>query len=57
MKYRSGARDSAQIVLDDDGLSRVNTTIFRDGEKVLVVDENSINGTFLTAKKWSPEND
>ncbi len=39
------------LVLQDVGLSRKNTTFFRDGEDVLVVDENSTNGTFLNGAK------
>jgi pSer/pThr/pTyr-binding forkhead associated (FHA) protein len=46
-----GRTDSADVVLDDIGLSRVNTTFFRDGEMVLVVDEKSLNGTFLNGEK------
>lgn len=46
-----GRADLAQLVLDDSGLSRLNTTIFRDGEEVLVVDENSTNGTFVNSEK------
>jgi pSer/pThr/pTyr-binding forkhead associated (FHA) protein len=46
-----GRTPSAQLVLDDEGLSRVNTVIFEDGDDVLVTDENSTNGTFLTAKR------
>ena len=38
-------------MLDDVGLSRVNTTFFRDGEMLLVVDEKSLNGTFLNGEK------
>ena len=48
-----GRTDSARIVLEDVGLSRVNTTFFRDGDDVLVVDENSTNGTFVNGKKIS----
>ena len=48
-----GRTDAARIVLEDDGLSRLNTTFFRDGEDVLVVDENSTNGTFVNGKKIS----
>ena len=42
-----GRTPAAQLVLDDEGLSRVNTTIFIEGDEVLVADENSTNGTFL----------
>ena len=48
-----GRTGAAQIVLDDVGLSRVNTTFFRDGDACLVVDENSLNGTFLNGEKIS----
>ena len=50
-----GRTDAARIVLEDDGLSRLNTTFFRDGEDVLVVDENSTNGTFVNGRKISGE--
>jgi pSer/pThr/pTyr-binding forkhead associated (FHA) protein len=42
-----GRTNLAQVVLDDEGLSRINTTIFRDGDEILIVDENSTNGTFI----------
>jgi hypothetical protein len=48
-----GRSDAARIVLDDVGLSRLNTTFFRDGEDVLVVDENSTNGTFVNGRRLS----
>ncbi len=48
-----GRTDAARIVLDDAGLSRLNTTFFRDGEDILVVDEDSTNGTFVNGKKIS----
>src|SRR5688572_24068763 len=46
-----GRTDAATVALDDIGLSRVNTTFFRDGEMILVVDEGSLNGTFLNGEK------
>ena len=46
-----GRSDASQLVLSDQGLSRRNTTIFRDGDAVLLVDENSLNGTFLNGAK------
>lgn len=46
-----GRTDEAQIVLPDSGLSRVNTAIFRDGDEVFVVDENSTNGTFVNGQQ------
>lgn len=50
-----GRTSEADIELDDVGLSRVNTTFFRDGEMVFVVDENSTNGTFLNSEKVGRE--
>ena len=46
-----GRSDASSLVLSDQGLSRRNTTIFRDGEVVLIVDEGSLNGTFLNGRK------
>jgi hypothetical protein len=46
-----GRTPPAQLVLDDEGLSRVNTTVFIDGDDVLVADENSTNGTFLNGER------
>ena len=48
-----GRTDASQIVLSDSGLSRKNTSFFRDGEAVFVVDENSLNGTFVNGEKVS----
>lgn len=46
-----GRTSLAQIVLPDNGLSRLNTTFFRDEDEVFVVDENSLNGTFVNGEK------
>ncbi len=46
-----GRTSLAREILPDAGLSRVNTTFFRDGEDVLIVDENSTNGTFVNGEK------
>lgn len=46
-----GRTDSAKIVLPDSGLSRVNTTFFREDDDVFVVDENSTNGTFINGEQ------
>ncbi len=48
-----GRTPQAQLVLDDEGLSRVNTTFFIDGDEVLVADENSTNGTFVNGERIS----
>jgi len=50
-----GRTDAANIALGDAGLSRVNTTFFRDGDVVFVVDENSLNGTFVNGGKVSDQ--
>jgi pSer/pThr/pTyr-binding forkhead associated (FHA) protein len=46
-----GRTGASAVSIDDSGLSRLNTTFFRDGDDVLVVDENSTNGTFLNGEK------
>ena len=46
-----GRTPDADITIDDVGLSRVNTTVFRDGEMIFAVDENSTNGTFVNGEK------
>jgi pSer/pThr/pTyr-binding forkhead associated (FHA) protein len=46
-----GRTDASDIVIEDTGLSRKNTTIFRDGDLVLIADENSTNGTFVNGRK------
>ncbi len=46
-----GRTNQANVAIDDVGLSRVNTTFFRDGDKFFVVDEDSLNGTFLNGEK------
>ena len=48
-----GRTDASRIVLSDTGLSRKNTTFFRDGDAVYVVDENSLNGTFVAGERIS----
>jgi pSer/pThr/pTyr-binding forkhead associated (FHA) protein len=46
-----GRTDASGLVLADAGLSRRNTTIFRDAESVVAVDEGSLNGTFLNGNR------
>lgn len=41
----SFGRGDADHQIDDDGLSRVHATVYRDGDNVWIVDENSTNGT------------
>lgn len=35
----------------DNGLSRLNSTIYRDGDNIWIVDENSTNGTFVNGER------
>lgn len=46
-----GRTDLARVVLDDSGLSRVNTSFFIDEGELLVADENSTNGTFINGER------
>lgn len=46
-----GRGGEADYRFDDDGLSRLNSTIYRDGERVWIVDENSTNGTFVNGQE------
>ncbi len=38
----------------DDGLSRLHATIYREGDRVWIVDENSSNGTFVNGERAAP---
>lgn len=38
----------------DEGLSRLHAVVYRDGDKVWVVDENSTNGTFVNGEPTAP---
>lgn len=49
-----GRGSEATHRFDDDGLSRLNATVYRDGDRVWVVDENSTNGTFVNGQKAAP---
>ncbi len=48
-----GRTDAADVVIDDAGLSRVNTTFFIDDGELWVADENSTNGTFANGERIS----
>ena len=49
-----GRGSEAEHRFADDGLSRLHATIYREGERLWVVDENSSNGTFVNGKKAAP---
>ncbi len=48
-EYRNtfGRGSDAAFQFDDHGLSRLNSTIYRDGDRIWIVDENSTNGTLI----------
>lgn len=48
-----GRTELSDIALNDSGLSRKNTTFFRDEGEILIVDEGSLNGTFLNGEQVS----
>ena len=48
-----GRGSDADYRFEDDGLSRLNSTIYRDGDYIWIVDENSTNGTFVNGEKVS----
>lgn len=50
-KMSFGRGSEADFRFEDDGLSRLHSTIYRDGENVWIVDENSTNGTFVNGEK------
>ncbi|CAN5784727.1 hypothetical protein BH20ACI4_BH20ACI4_15910 [soil metagenome] len=50
-KLTFGRGSDADYRFEDDGLSRLHSTIYRDGERVWIVDENSTNGTFVNGEK------
>ena len=49
-----GRGSEADQRFPDDGLSRLHATIYRDGDRVWVVDENSSNGTFVNGERAAP---
>jgi len=46
-KTTFGRGSEAEFRFPDDGLSRLHATVYRDGDKTWIVDENSSNGTFV----------
>src|SRR5688500_501308 len=53
-KTTFGRGSEAEHRFPDDGLSRLHATVYRDGDRVWVVDENSSNGTFVNGEKVNP---
>lgn len=46
-----GRGSDADFRFDDNGLSRLNSTVYLDGERIWIVDENSTNGTFVNGER------
>jgi len=44
-------RGDADCRLEDEGLSRVHATVYRDGDNIWIVDENSTNGSFVNGEQ------
>lgn len=49
-KLSLGRGSEADHRIADDGLSRLNSTIYREGSNIWIVDENSTNGTFVNGE-------
>lgn len=49
-----GRGSEAMYRFDDNGLSRLNSTLYRDADKIWIVDENSTNGTFVNGERTAP---
>ena len=49
-----GRGSDADLRLDDDGMSRLNATVYKEGENVWILDENSTNGTFVNGREVPP---
>ena len=49
-----GRGSDATMRFADDGLSRLHATVYREGDRVWIVDENSSNGTFVNGQKAAP---
>ena len=45
-----GRGSDATYRFDDNSLSRLHATVYRDGDRVWIVDENSANGTFVNGQ-------
>lgn len=53
-KTSFGRGSEADYRFADDGLSRLHATVYREGDQVWVVDENSTNGTYVNGEKARP---
>lgn len=53
-KTSFGRGSEADHRFADDGLSRLNSVIYREGDRIWIVDENSTNGTFVNGMRAAP---
>ena len=49
-----GRGSDADRRIDDDGLSRLHATVYREGDNAWIVDEDSTNGTFVNGEPVRP---
>lgn len=49
--FTFGRGSDADQRFEDSGLSRIHATIYREGDRVWIVDENSSNGTFVNGRR------
>ena len=49
-----GRGSDATYRFPDNSLSRLHATVYRDGDRVWIVDENSANGTFVNGSQVAP---
>src|SRR5215471_6280086 len=50
-----GRTDASDLVINDSNLSRVHASVNRDGDRVWVIDEGSMNGTSVNGAPVAPE--
>jgi len=53
-KTTFGRGSEAEFRFEDNGLSRTHASIYRDGDRVWITDENSSNGTFVNGQSVAP---
>jgi pSer/pThr/pTyr-binding forkhead associated (FHA) protein len=53
-KISFGRGSDADYRFEDRGLSRLHATVYREGDRIWIVDENSSNGTFVNGEKVGP---
>lgn len=53
-KISFGRSSEADKQFNDDGLSRLHSTIFREEDEFWIVDENSTNGSFVNGERVNP---